>query len=296
MKKISDNLCFEGRQLRFEHESKALCCTMRFSLFLPPRWASALAAETGSSGVCTDLPLLYWLSGLTCTDENFVQKAGAQRIAAALGLAIVAPDTSPRGEQIPDAPDAAWDLGQGAGFYLNATQEPWRTHYRMYDYLTVELPDLLQEFFGFDPAQQSIAGHSMGGHGALVLALRNPGRYRSVSAFAPIVAPTQVPWGRKAFAAYLGENEREWVRYDATALLQHTGAPVPLLIDQGDQDPFLNEQLRPELFIAAAEATGYPLIYRQRAGYDHSYFYIASFIEEHLRFHAQALGADGGAR
>lgn len=281
MNKIAGSLCFGGEQLRFEHHSAVLDCSMKFSLFLPPATNTILSPH--------GIPLLYWLSGLTCTDENFVHKAGAQRIASELGMAIVVPDTSPRGEQIPDAPDGAYDLGLGAGFYLNATQAPWQRHYRMYDYIADELPALLAANFRFDPAMQSIAGHSMGGHGALVLALRNPERYRSVSAFAPICAPSESLWGQKAFTAYLGADQHLWRQYDATELIAHVKRHVPMLIDQGSADQFLESQLKPELLLAAAGQNDYPLTYRNRPGYDHSYFYIASFIEEHLRFHHIAM-------
>lgn len=278
MEKIADNLCFEGRQQRYEHDSAALGCRMKFSLYLPPQ-----------AGAKADIPVLFWLSGLTCTDENFVHKAGAQRVAAQLGLAIVTPDTSPRGDHIPDAPDAAYDLGLGAGFYLNATQAPWKTNYRMYDYVLDELPALLRQVTALDLSRQSLAGHSMGGHGALVIGLRNPQRYKSISAFAPIVAPLQCPWGNKAFSNYLGDDRRQWEQYDASLLLDQASEHLPLLIDQGTADPFLEEQLKPQLLIDAAERNSYPLIFRERTGYDHSYFYIATFIEEHLRFHHVAL-------
>ena len=279
MQRISDNLCFEGRQQRYEHDSEVLGCAMKFSLFLPPQ-----AAATGAR-----MPVLLWLSGLTCTDENFVHKAGAQRVAAELGLAIVAPDTSPRGEDVPDAPDKAYDLGLGAGFYLNATQAPWQKHYRMYDYVLNELPRVLQQFAELDLSRLSLAGHSMGGHGALVIGLRNPEHFRSISAFAPIAAPVQCPWGVKAFTNYLGGDQKLWEQYDASLLLQDAAHPLPLLIDQGSADGFLQEQLKPWLLTEAAQRSGYPLIYRERAGYDHSYFYIATFIEDHLRFHHAAL-------
>jgi S-formylglutathione hydrolase len=232
--------------------------------------------------------VLYWLSGLTCTDENFMQKAGAQRIAAELGIIIVAPDTSPRGTQVPGDPDGAWDFGLGAGFYLNATQAPYAQHYRMYDYVVSELPALVEAHF---PASdvRSISGHSMGGHGALVCALRNPGRYRSVSAFSPIANPMKCPWGEKAFTRYLGTDQSEWREWDASVLIEKATERLPLLIDQGESDDFLEGQLKPEALKRAADAAGHPLNLRLQPGYDHSYYFIATFIEEHLHHHAQAL-------
>ncbi len=275
--------CFGGEQRRYQHHSRSLSCDMRVSVFLPPQ---ALGADAALR-----LPLLYWLSGLTCTDENFVQKAGAQRIAAELGLILVAPDTSPRGDGVARAGEGEWDLGLGAGFYVNATEAPWSTHYRMYDYVLDELPALLEPALPVDAKRRAISGHSMGGHGALVLALRNPQRFRSVSAFAPIVAPSTSPWGVKAFTAYLGESREAWAQYDASLVLARHGCPLPLLLDQGDADAFLAVQLQPERLLAAAEQAGVKVDYRRREGYDHSYFYIATFIEEHLRFHAQHLAA-----
>jgi S-formylglutathione hydrolase len=234
--------------------------------------------------------VLYWLSGLTCTDENFMQKAGAQRLAAELGLIIVAPDTSPRGADVPGDPDGAWDFGHGAGFYLNATEAPWSRHYRMHDYVVQELPALIEANFPASDAR-GISGHSMGGHGALVAALRNPGRYRSVSAFAPICHPVQCPWGEKAFSRYLGEDRSKWAEWDASVLIARATERLPLLIDQGDRDSFLETQLMPDALRAAAEAAGHVLELRMQAGYDHSYYFIASFIEDHLRHHARALHA-----
>ena len=249
---------------------------MRFAVYLPPQ---AQAQR---------LPVLYWLSGLTCTEQNFIGKAGAQRYAAEHGLILVAPDTSPRGEGVAD--DAAYDLGQGAGFYLNATREPWATHYRMYDYVVDELPALVEAHF---PATQAraVSGHSMGGHGALVVALKNPGRYRSVSAFSPIVAPMRVPWGEKAFSAYLGDDRAAWAHWDATELVGNAMEKLPLLIDQGDADEFLAMQLQPELLRNACESAGHPLTLRMQPGYDHSYYFIASFVGEHVAYHAKALRA-----
>jgi len=251
---------------------------MRFSLFLP-----SIARRQR-------VPVLYWLSGLTCTDENFVQKAGAQQYAEKYGIAIVAPDTSPRGEGVADDPVGAHDLGLGAGFYLNATQAPWNRHYHMYDYIVDELPALIGDNFAVDGARQSISGHSMGGHGALTIALKNPGRYLSVSAFSPICSPLRCPWGEKAFGAYLGSERKDWEKYDAVELLVKSKERLPMLIDQGTEDQFLSAQLKPELLLDASRKCGYPIDFHYRAGYDHSYFFISSFIGEHLAFHAGALG------
>jgi len=252
---------------------------MRFGLFLPP------AAETRR------VPLLYWLSGLTCTEENFITKAGAQRVAAELGIAIAAPDTSPRGVDMPGDRDS-YDFGVGAGYYVDATEPPWSRAYRMYSYITEELPRLLAGSFAVDAANAGIFGHSMGGHGALVIALRNPGRYRSVSAFAPIASAARSPWGEKALAKYLGSDRNAWRQYDATALIAERGWPgPPLLVDQGSDDSFLDEQLKPELLEEACGRAGVPLQLRMRDGYDHSYYFIATFIEEHLRFHAANMSA-----
>ena len=247
---------------------------MKFAVYLP------LQAQAGP------VPVLYWLSGLTCSEQNFITKAGAQRYAAEHGIAIVAPDTSPRGEGMADA--EGYDLGLGAGFYLNATQEPWSVHYRMYDYVVNELPALVEANFPVSDAR-SISGHSMGGHGALVIALRNPGRYRSVSAFAPIVAPSRVPWGEKAFAAYLGDDRAAWARYDACELVKAATERLPLLVDQGEADDFLETQLKPQRLVDACATAGHPLQLRMRPGYDHSYYFIASFIGEHIAHHAAAL-------
>ncbi len=278
MERIEHRACFGGWQDVYRHESSTLGCTMRFAVYLPPQ-ATAPGAR---------LPALYWLSGLTCTEQNFITKAGAQRHAAEHGVVIVAPDTSPRGDDVPDA--EGYDLGKGAGFYVNATTLPWARHYRMYDYVVDELPALVEARFPVSDAR-AISGHSMGGHGALVAALRNPGRYRSVSAFSPIVAPTQVPWGEKAFATYLGPDRGDWKRYDATELVKSAPEKLPLLIDQGADDEFLDLQLRPQLLQAAAEAAGHPLYLRMQPGYDHSYYFIASFIGEHVAHHAAALKA-----
>ncbi len=273
---LEDHRMFGGWQQRWRHQSATLNCAMTFSIFLP-------APKDD-----TPPPVVWFLSGLTCTDENFTTKAGAQRIAAELGLVLVMPDTSPRGEGVPN--DEGYDLGQGAGFYLNATQAPWATHFRMYDYISEELPALIAGNFKVSD-RQAIAGHSMGGHGALMLALRNPAKYRSVSALAPIVNPCQVPWGQKAFRHYLGEDQQQWLSYDSCWLLRQAESPLPVLIDQGDSDQFLADQLQPERLEEVAKEKGWPLTLRIQPGYDHSYFFIASFIEDHLRFHAQHLRA-----
>jgi S-formylglutathione hydrolase len=276
---LSETRVFGGRLLRLRHESATLGCAMTFALFLPPQVDAAAGAT---------VPALYWLSGLTCTDENFCQKAGAFRLAAELGLAIVAPDTSPRGEGVPGDPDGAWDFGLGAGFYVDATEQPWAAHYRMHDYVTRELPALVERAFPLND-RRSISGHSMGGHGALVCALRHPGFYRSVSAFAPIVNPAAVPWGEKALGRYLGPDRARWAEWDACALIANATERLPILIDQGDRDSFLETQLKPQNLVVAAEAVGHPLTLRMQPGYDHSYFFIASFIDDHLRHHAAAL-------
>ena len=275
---LSSQCSFGGWHKRYRHRAASLGCDMVFAVFLPPQ------AESGQR-----LPVVYWLSGLTCTDENFMQKAGAQRVAAELGLIIVAPDTSPRGEGVPGDPDGAWDFGHGAGFYVNATEAPWAQHYRMYDYVVDELPALVEANF---PAsdRRGISGHSMGGHGALICALKNPGRYQSVSAFSPICHPMDCPWGEKAFSRYLGADRSAWRAWDATELIVDAPERLPILIDQGEADGFLAEQLKPEALQAAAEAAGHPLTLRLQPGYDHSYYFIASFIESHLQYHAQAMG------
>nr|WP_314563049.1 S-formylglutathione hydrolase [uncultured Pseudomonas sp.] len=274
---LSSNKSFGGWHKRYRHRARSLDCDMTFAVYLPPQ------AEARS-----DLPVLYWLSGLTCTDENFMQKAGAQRLAAELGLVLVAPDTSPRGEGVPDDPEKAWDFGLGAGFYINATQQPWAKHYRMHDYVVEELPALIEANFPVSD-RRGVSGHSMGGHGALICALRHPGRYRSVSAFSPIVNPLDCPWGHKAFSHYLGDDRSSWAEWDACALLAKAEERLPLLVDQGEQDSFLAEQLKPQALQRAAEAAGHPLELRLQPGYDHSYFFVASFIDDHLRHHAAAL-------
>ena len=277
LQRIEHRACFGGWQDVYEHASRTLDCMMRFAVYLPPQ------AETRK------LPVLYWLSGLTCTEQNFITKAGAQRYAAEHGVILVAPDTSPRGDGVADAD--GYDLGLGAGFYVNATQAPWAAHYRMYDYIVHELPGLIEEQFPATDAR-AISGHSMGGHGALTIALKNPGRYRSVSAFSPIVAPSQVPWGQKAFGAYLGDDRDAWAAYDATALVAGPlQERLPLLVEQGGADEFLDTQLRPDLLQAAAAAAGHPMTLHVRPGHDHSYYFIASFIGAHIAHHAAALRA-----
>jgi S-formylglutathione hydrolase len=275
IKNLSANKSFGGWHKQYSHQSSVLHCAMRFAIYLPPQAANG-----------EKVPVLYWLSGLTCSDENFMQKAGAQRIAAELGIAIVAPDTSPRGDDV--ANDDGYDLGQGAGFYVNATEAPWNRHYQMYDYVLNELPQLIEASFPVSD-KRAIAGHSMGGHGALMLALRNPERYRSVSAFSPICNPVNCPWGEKAFAAYLGADKSAWLNYDASELMRKATGFVPAKVDQGAADNFLTEQLKPEALDAAAKASNYPLELALHEGYDHSYYFIASFIEVHLRFHAGHL-------
>ena len=267
---------FGGALNQCKHSSPTLNCDMRFSIYLPP---AALAGKK--------VPVLYWLSGLTCTDDNFSQKAGAQRVAAELGIAIVAPDTSPRGDHVPDVADR-YDLGKGAGFYVNATQQPWRDHYQMYDYVVTELPALIEREFPVN-SSKAVAGHSMGGHGALVVGLKNPDAYVSISAFSPITNPTTCQWGRDAFTQYLGTDESTWQAYDACELIKHASKHRPMLVDQGLADEFMDSQLQPGRLQDAAQANGYPLTLRLQEGYDHSYYFIASFIEDHLRFHAQHL-------
>ena len=276
MERIEHRACFGGWQDVYRHRSAVLGCEMTFAIYLPPQ------AQEGP------VPVLYWLSGLTCSEQNFITKAGAQRYAAEHGIAIVCPDTSPRGDGVADA--EGYDLGKGAGFYVNATQAPWAAHYRMFDYVADELPALVEAHFPVTDAR-AISGHSMGGHGALVLALSKPGRYRSVSAFSPIVAPSAVPWGQKAFAAYLGEDRAAWAQYDASQLIGAAADRLPMLIDQGESDEFLDAQLQPWRLKEAADAAGYPVYLRMQPGYDHSYYFIASFIGEHIAPHAAALTA-----
>jgi S-formylglutathione hydrolase len=277
METLSERRCFGGVQGFYRHASTACAGPMRFAVYRPPQ------AEKGA------VPVLYFLSGLTCTEENFTIKAGAQRLASELGLVLVVPDTSPRNTGIPGEAEEE-DFGAGAGFYLDATQAPWSRNFKMYTYVTSELPALVATHFPADMKHESVFGHSMGGHGALTIALKNPGRYKSVSAFAPIVAPTRVRWGEKAFSRYLGDDRATWSQYDACELLaQGKRFSGEILVDQGDADPFLNETLRPEWLVAACNDAGQPLRMRMQAGYDHSYYFIASFVEDHMRHHAAAL-------
>ncbi len=273
---ISEHACFGGVQGYYQHASTVIGLPMRFGVFVPPQARSR------------PVPVLFWLAGLTCSEETFAIKAGAQRMAAALGLMLVTPDTSPRNTGIAGAEDA-WDFGTGAGFYLDATQAPWAHHWRMESYVTGELPAVLAQHFPAQQGAMGVFGHSMGGHGALTLALRHPGLYRSVSAFAPIAAPMRCPWGVKAFTGYLGPDRSTWAAHDATALIEAGARCPPLLIDQGEADKFLAEQLLPHRFEAACRDAGQPLTLRRHAGYDHGYFFIASFVEDHLRHHAAAL-------
>lgn len=273
LEQLSNTKSFGGCLKQFKHYSNVLTCDMRFSIYLPEEKLTN-----------KELPVLYWLSGLTCTDENFMQKAGAQRIASELGMVIVAPDTSPRGESVAD--DDQYDLGQGAGFYINATQTPWSEHYQMYDYIVKELPTLIEANFPVSQ-KRAISGHSMGGHGALTIGLKNPGMFSSISAFSPICHPVDCPWGKKAFAAYLGKDTQVWEQYDACLLLKQTEVAPPILIDQGSADNFLKEQLKPDTIEASINDKDIECQVRWQNGYDHSYYFIASFIEEHLRFHAR---------
>ncbi len=275
---ISEQLAFGGIQGCYRHASKACGAPMRFAVYRPPQARRA------------PVPVLYCLAGLTCTEETFMIKAGAQRVAAELGLLLVAPDTSPRNTGVSDEA-ADWEFGAGAGFYLDATQSPWASHFNMYTYVSCELPEIIGAHFPADRGRQSICGHSMGGHGALTIALKHPDQYASVSAFAPIVAPSQVPWGLKALPRYLGEDRAAWRAYDATELVKTKRFPGTILIDQGDADKFLAEQLRPQLFDAACRASGQSLTLRMQPGYDHSYYFIGTFIADHLRHHAAALNA-----
>ncbi|TVQ09035.1 MAG: S-formylglutathione hydrolase [Leptolyngbya sp. DLM2.Bin27] len=276
----NQHTCFGGTVGYYSHPSETCNCEMRFAVYVPPQ------AQTGP------VPVLFYLSGLTCTEDNFTAKAGAQRYAAEHGIMLVAPDTSPRGTDIPD--EDSWDFGTGAGFYVDATQAPWSTHYNMYSYVVHELPELIDQEFSIRADRMGIFGHSMGGHGALVCGLRNPERFKSISAFAPIAAPSQCPWGQKAFSGYLGSASDSWQAYDATELVKaHAQRDLTILIDQGTADPFLQQnQLLPEVFEAACQAAGQPLILRMQPGYDHSYFFIASWMADHLRHHADVLTKD----
>jgi S-formylglutathione hydrolase len=281
MELVSSHACFGGQQRFYRHDSRVIGLPMRFGAYLPP----------ASKGGTRPVPLLLYLAGLTCTEETFFMKAGAQRLASQLGIALLACDTSPRGANVPGESES-WDFGVGAGFYLDATEEPWRRHWRMESYVMDELLPLAAEALRLDLSRAGIFGHSMGGHGALVLALRHPGKFRSVSAFAPVVAPSQSPWGVKAFSRYLGDDRARWAAHDASELIAtQPAAPYPhgILVDQGLDDKFLGEQLMPERFEAACEKAGQPLRLRRHAGYDHSYYFIASFVGDHLRHHARAL-------
>lgn len=276
---VSEQRCFEGTQGFFTHDSEVCGGSMRFAVYLPPQAAQG------------PVPVLWYLAGLTCTPETFTTKAGAQRLAAELGLALVMPDTSPRDTGLAGA-TGDWEFGEGAGFYLDATQEPWAARFRMYSYVVDELPRVVAERFPLDMNRQGIFGHSMGGHGALTIALRNPGRFRSVSAFAPIVAPAGVPWGEKAFSRYLGDDRKAWETYDATALVKGGSRfDGTILVDQGEADGFLVDQLQPQRFEAACEDAGQKLELRMHPGYDHSYYFIQTFVDDHLRHHAAALAA-----
>jgi S-formylglutathione hydrolase len=276
---VSEHRCFGGTVAFYRHASVACGGEMRFGVFVPPQAATR------------KVPVLYYLAGLTCTEETFLIKGGAQRVATELGLMLVAPDTSPRGAGFPGESDS-WDFGVGAGFYVDATQAPWSSRYRMYTYVTQELPALVAEHLPARADREGIFGHSMGGHGALVCALRQPGRYRSISAFAPISAPMRVPWGEKAFNGYLGPDQQAWRAWDASELVRTLREPLPpLLVDQGTRDKFLTEQLRPELLQDACAAVGQPLTLRRQEGYDHGYYFVSTFMEDHLRHHAAALNA-----
>lgn len=287
MELLSEHGCFGGLQRFYKHDSKEIGLPMRFSVFLPPSAVHHPAHDPSHSPV----PALLFLAGLTCNEETFMIKAGAQRLAAELGLALIAPDTSPRGANLPGEADS-WDFGVGAGFYLDAMQAPWAQHWRMESYITQELLPLVTGTLPINAAKVGVFGHSMGGHGALTLALKHPGLFKSVSAFAPICAPAQCPWGQKAFTGYLGAEESSWAAHDASALMSHLlAAPYPggILIDQGLADKFLAVQLQPQLFEAACASAGQPLSLRRHAGYDHGYYFIASFMADHLRHHAQQL-------
>jgi S-formylglutathione hydrolase len=281
---LSEHACFGGVQRFYQHDSAAIGLPMRFSVYLPP------GAESQQDGHGRRLPVMFYLAGLTCTEETFMTKAGAQRVAAELGMILVAPDTSPRGAGVPGEADS-WDFGVGAGFYLDAAQEPWARHYRMHSYI-LELRELVLATLPADPQRVGVFGHSMGGHGALTLALRHPDLFRSVSAFAPIAAPIRSPWGKKAFGGYLGPDESAWRAHDATELVKDAGRavfPKGILVDQGLADKFLAEQLYPEAFEEACAAAGQPLELRRHAGYDHGYYFISTFVEDHLRFHRRNL-------
>jgi S-formylglutathione hydrolase len=277
MEVVSEVKSHGGRQLVCLHPSVATRTDMTFSIFLPPQ------AEAGQ------VPVLWYLSGLTCTHANVTEKGEYRGACAELGIAFVAPDTSPRGEDVPDDPDGDWDFGKGAGFYVDATEAPWSDHYNMRSYVADELPALVAAEFPVDSRRQGILGHSMGGHGALTLGLSLPERYRSISAFSPIVAPSQVPWGRKALGHYLGDDEAKWRKHDAIALIEDGAKAGELMVDVGTADPFLDKELRPELLEAACEVAGIPLTLRRQPGYDHSYYFISTFMADHVRWHAERL-------
>lgn len=277
---LSETSCFGGEIGFYRHASSTNNCDMQFSVFVPPQAASG------------NVPVLTFLSGLTCTEENFMAKSGAQRVAAKLGLMLISPDTSPRGEGVPDDPDDDYDFGLGAGFYVNSTQTPWSQHYQMYDYVTQELQQVIFDNFPGDPERHGLTGHSMGGHGAITIGLRNPEMFKSLSAFAPICTTLHSPWGKKAMGYYLGDDTASWTEYDACEVARNVSDPdayKKILVDQGASDPFLEEQLRPELLQAACNESGLPLELRIHDGYDHGYYFISSFIEEHLNFHADQL-------
>lgn len=279
LEEISSAKCFGGSQKVFKHHSSELKCDMKFGVYVPPISAAQ------------KVPVLYWLSGLTCTEQNFITKAGAQRTAAEQGIMIVAPDTSPRSCGI-EGEDDSYDFGSGAGFYVDATEENWKTNYRMFSYVTKELPVLIASNFPVLPEKQSVFGHSMGGHGALICFLKNPGLYKSVSAFSPICNPVQCPWGQKALAGYLGSDKETWKEYDATELVKNYDGPIPdILIDQGTDDQFYPSQLLPENFVEACRSKNVPVTLRMQEGYDHSYYFISSFVEDHVKHHARHLKA-----
>ncbi|MGV0035781.1 MAG: S-formylglutathione hydrolase [Candidatus Azotimanducaceae bacterium WSBS_2022_MAG_OTU7] len=276
MERISQAKNYAGTQCVYRHHAATLDCSMNFGIYLP-------------DNLSAPAPTLFWLSGLTCTEDNFITKAGAQRVASELGIILVAPDTSPRGERVPDDPDAAYDFGLGAGFYVNATQSPWQTHYQMRSYIEQELYQLILESFPVDQERLGIFGHSMGGHGALTMALRSPDKFRSVSALSPICSPINCPWGEKALGGFLGEDQSGWREYDTCALIEDGANTTAILVDQGTDDNFLNEQLKPELLAAACSKAGIELTLRMQPGFDHSYYFISSFMEDHLRWHSDHL-------
>ena len=278
---LSEHASYGGRTGFYRHASLVNACDMQFAVYVPPQ------AESGR------VPVVTYLAGLTCTEETFMIKAGAQRVAAALGIMLVAPDTSPRGDDVPDDPDGAWDFGIGAGFYLNATESPWRRHYHMYDYVTDELPAIIAEAFPADPDRQGITGHSMGGHGALTIGLKNPGQYRSISAFAPICSPVSCPWGQKAFSNYLGNDQSAWSEYDSSELARSVSRKPAhkILVDQGQADQFLEQELHPHLFEAACNENDIAIELRRHEGYDHGYYFITTFMQDHIEHHATVLNA-----